>query len=211
MRLQLQPHRPPVLRDSITASSTPCSWSHADKRRNSLGRVANRRRSGFASGACASMTTTIRIFLCTSIPAILSAIATSRRGSGRKRAQRNHTPSRATNRPTGMDGATQIGSNTHPRPNSLTASTDPEYGRSSPFHAHSIVKAGFETIFIPMGGPQPMRNSLEIPSGFPHSHALDGWIYVFSSPLNSNHRHRKGLVTDVSGPQRNACPGTLTP
>ena len=29
-------------------------------------------------------------------------------------------------------------------------------------------------------------------------------------PLNSNHRHRKGLVTDVSGPQRNACPGTLT-
>ena len=35
--------------------------------------------------------------------------------------------------------------------------------------------------------------------------------YVFSCHLNSNHRHRKGLVTDVSGPQRNACPGTLTP
>ena len=31
------------------------------------------------------------------------------------------------------------------------------------------------------------------------------------TPLNSNHGHRKGLVTDVSGPQRNACPGTLTP
>src|SRR5580704_16448569 len=31
------------------------------------------------------------------------------------------------------------------------------------------------------------------------------------APLNSNYRHRKGLVTDVSGPQRNACPGTLTP
>src|SRR5271155_893657 len=30
------------------------------------------------------------------------------------------------------------------------------------------------------------------------------------APFNSNHRHRKGLVTDVSGPQRNACPGTLT-
>jgi len=28
--------------------------------------------------------------------------------------------------------------------------------------------------------------------------------------MNSNHRDRKGLVTDVSGPQRNACPGTLT-
>src|SRR5713101_7313478 len=27
--------------------------------------------------------------------------------------------------------------------------------------------------------------------------------------LKSNRRHRKGLVTDVSGPQRNACPGTL--
>jgi transposase-like protein len=52
--------------------------------------------------------------------------------------------------------------------------------------------------------------SLEIPSGFPHSHGLDDWIYVFSCPLNSNHRHRKGLVTDVSGPPRNACPGTLT-
>src|SRR6202034_3901257 len=35
-------------------------------------------------------------------------------------------------------------------------------------------------------------------------------IYVFSFPRNSNHLHRKGLVTDVSGPQRNACPGTLT-
>jgi hypothetical protein len=31
-------------------------------------------------------------------------------------------------------------------------------------------------------------------------------IYVISCPLNSNHSHRKGLVTDVSGPQRNAVP-----
>jgi hypothetical protein len=45
----------------------------------------------------------------------------------------------------------------------------------------------------------------------PHpSQGLDGWIYVFSCPLNSNHSPRKGLVTDVSGRQRNACPGTLT-
>jgi hypothetical protein len=29
-------------------------------------------------------------------------------------------------------------------------------------------------------------------------------------PLNSNHRHRKRLVTDATGPQRNVCPGTLT-
>jgi len=60
-------------------------------------------------------------------------------------------------------------------------------------------------------GFSPFPHSLEIPSGFPHSHGLDGWIYVLSCPLNSNHRHRKGLVADVSGPQRNACPGTLTP
>jgi hypothetical protein len=58
-------------------------------------------------------------------------------------------------------------------------------------------------------GFPPFPHSLEIPSGLPHSHGLDGWIYVLSYPLNSNHRHRKGLVTDVSGPQRNACPGTL--
>jgi hypothetical protein len=60
-------------------------------------------------------------------------------------------------------------------------------------------------------GFPPFPHSLEIPSGFPHSHGLGDWIYVFSCSLNSNHRHRKGLVTDVSGPQRNACPGTLTP
>jgi hypothetical protein len=48
--------------DSITASSTPCSCSQVDKRRNSLGMVANRRRSGFDSGVRASMTTTIRTF-----------------------------------------------------------------------------------------------------------------------------------------------------
>jgi len=59
-------------------------------------------------------------------------------------------------------------------------------------------------------GFPPFPHSLEIPSGFPHSHGLDDWIYVFSCPLNSNHRDRKGLVTDVSGPQRNPRPGTLT-
>jgi hypothetical protein len=70
-----------------------------------------------------------------------------------------------------------------------------EYGK------HGSHEAGFP----------PFPHSLEIPSGFPHSHDLDDWIYVFSCPLNWNRRHRKGLVTDVSGPQRNACPGTLTP
>ena len=59
-------------------------------------------------------------------------------------------------------------------------------------------------------GFPPFPHSLEIPSGFPHYHGLGGWLYVFSCLLNSNDSHRKGLVTDVSGPQCNACPGTLT-
>lgn len=45
---------------------------------------------------------------------------------------------------------------------------------------------------------------------FPHSHGVDGWIYVFNVPAQSNHHNRKGLVTDVSGPERNARHGTLT-
>jgi hypothetical protein len=35
--------------------------------------------------------------------------------------------------------------------------------------------------------------------------------YISFHTLKPNHRYRKGLVTDVSGPQRNASPGTLTP
>jgi hypothetical protein len=36
-------------------------------------------------------------------------------------------------------------------------------------------------------------------------------VYVFSCSLDSNHSRRKWLVTDVSGQQRNACLGILTP
>jgi predicted permease len=58
-------------------------------------------------------------------------------------------------------------------------------------------------------GFPPFPHSLEIPPGFPHSHGLDDWIYMsFRAPELKN-RHRKGVVTDVSGPQRNGCPGTL--
>jgi hypothetical protein len=60
-------------------------------------------------------------------------------------------------------------------------------------------------------GFPPFPHYLENPFGIPHSHGRDDWIYVFSCLLNPNRRHRKGLVTDVSGPQRNACSGTLTP
>jgi len=51
-------------------------------------------------------------------------------------------------------------------------------------------------------GFPPFPLLLEIPSGFPHSHRFDYGIYLFKTT-------RKWLVTDVSGPQRNACPGTL--
>ena len=54
--------------------------------------------------------------------------------------------------------------------------------------------------------PTLFGNPFGIPT-FPRPPRLD---YVFSFLLNSSHSHRKGLVTDVSGPQRNACPGTLT-
>jgi hypothetical protein len=37
-----------------------------------------------------------------------------------------------------------------------------------------------------------------------------GYICLFV-PTQLDHSGRKGFVTDVSGPQRNACPGTLTP
>jgi hypothetical protein len=64
--------------------------------------VANRGRSGFSSGVVVSITTTISTFLCTSIPAILYDIASSWRGSGRTRAKKGYTPSRATTLPARM-------------------------------------------------------------------------------------------------------------
>jgi hypothetical protein len=62
--------------------------------------------------------------------------------------------------------------------------------------------------------PDGWRSGLSSIAGGEAGHGndrVDDWVYVFSSSLNSNRRHHKGLVTDVSGPQRNACPGTLTP
>src|SRR5499433_2302833 len=72
--------------DSITASSTPCSCNQIRNRCNSLGSVTNRRRAGFSSGTLVSTTTTIKTFLCTSIPATF--IASSWRGSGRTHAKK---------------------------------------------------------------------------------------------------------------------------
>jgi hypothetical protein len=64
-------------------------------------------------------------------------------------------------------------------------------------------------------GFPPLPLLLEIPSGFPHSHRFDDGIDI-SKQLQKQQigwscQHRKGLVTNVSGPQRNACPGTLIP
>src|SRR5262249_4452713 len=72
--------------DSRTASSTPCSCNQIRNRCNSLGSVTNRRRAGFSCGKLVSTTTTIKTFLCTSIPATF--IASSWRGSGRTHASK---------------------------------------------------------------------------------------------------------------------------
>src|SRR6516162_4038293 len=90
MGLQLQPHRPPVLSGGFhDRLFDPCSCNQIRNRCNSLGIVTNRRRVGFSSGLLASITTTIKTFLCTSIPAIF--IASSWRGSGRTSRNRLHT------------------------------------------------------------------------------------------------------------------------
>ena len=65
-------------------------------------------------------------------------------------------------------------------------------------------------------GFPPFPHSLEIPSGFPHSHG-HGYDEISiekqrQSPAANqklSHQLRKGLVTDVPGPICKACPGTL--
>jgi hypothetical protein len=63
-------------------------------------------------------------------------------------------------------------------------------------------KAGFSPFPTLFGNPSG------IPT-FPRPRRLDSCLLI--TPSTRNHGRRKGLVTDVSGPQRNACPGTLTP
>jgi hypothetical protein len=64
-------------------------------------------------------------------------------------------------------------------------------------------------------GFPPFPPLLEIPSGFPHSHRFDWGIHIQNyrkrQRIYRSNPPRKGLVTDVSGPQGNACPGTLSP
>jgi hypothetical protein len=64
-------------------------------------------------------------------------------------------------------------------------------------------------------GFPPFPLLVVIPSGLPHSHRFDDRIDISKQlqkqQISWTPQHRKGLVTDVSGPQRNACPGTLTP
>jgi hypothetical protein len=63
-------------------------------------------------------------------------------------------------------------------------------------------------------GFPPFPLLLEIPPGFPHSHRVDD-RFRSQNELNLrivySFRLRKGVVTNVSGPQRNACRSTLTP
>jgi hypothetical protein len=55
--------------------------------------------------------------------------------------------------------------------------------------------------------PTLFGNPFGIPT-FPRPRRLAICLFVLPQ---LDHRQRKGLVTDVSGPQRNACSGTLTP
>jgi aspartyl-tRNA(Asn)/glutamyl-tRNA(Gln) amidotransferase subunit A len=87
---------------------------------------------------------------------------------------------------------------------------------TSPFDAFGLptitVPCGFSSAGLPIGlqiSGAPFAEFTVLALAHAASQADEDWIYVFSCPLSSNHRHRKRLVTDVSGPQRNACPGTL--
>jgi hypothetical protein len=99
--------------DSITASSTACSRNQIDSRRNSLGMVANRRRSGFCSGVLASRTTTdndhqhFLVYVNAWYLVGHRFLLTWKRQNAR---EKGYTPSRATTLPARMGGATQIGS-----------------------------------------------------------------------------------------------------
>jgi hypothetical protein len=59
-------------------------------------------------------------------------------------------------------------------------------------------------------GFPPFPHSLEIPAGFPHSHGLDDELSIFKQD-KTKPKPPQGAVTDVPGPKRNACPGTLIP
>ena len=47
-------------------------------------------------------------------------------------------------------------------------------------------------------GFPPLPHSLEIPSGFPHSHGLDDWIYVFSCPIEVESSPPQGACNGMS-------------
>ena len=70
---------------------------------------------------------------------------------------------------------------------------------------------GMESLESQNAGFPPFPLLLEIPSGFPHFQRFGDVIIFKAKTPNELFVGRKGLVTDVSGPQRNACPGTLTP
>jgi hypothetical protein len=63
-------------------------------------------------------------------------------------------------------------------------------------------------------GFPPLPLLLEIPSGFPHSDRFDDGIDIKTTAKAVDRLKPsapQGACYDVSGPQRNACPGTLTP
>jgi len=84
---------------------------------------------------------------------------------------------------------------TERRPGEKQAMEMTEYGK------HGKPRSRLPTL------PTLFGNPFGIPT-FPRPRRLGSCLLV---TLKSKSSRRKGLVTDVQGPQRNACPGTLTP
>jgi hypothetical protein len=168
----------------ITASSNPCSRNHINRRCNSLGMVTNHRRAGFSSGVLASTTTTIKTFLCTSIPATF--IASSWRGSGRTHAKkithRHVLPSLLL-----AGGRDTDWFRTRSQSNSKTASLHPACKQTSAVHAPSAYTHRLNLIFMSMGGPRAHRNSLTVP-GRPVLNECNG-LWLFSTETHCGARN----------------------
>ena len=148
--------------DSITASSTVRSRNQLAKRRRSLGMAANRRRSGFSSGAVASITTTISTFLCTVRQFLLPCgtwLPPGVEAVERAQVDARHRHVLPPFPPGGV-ARQRLVQSAPSRSNSRTASTYPESIQPLPSHAplilHRIDSNRFSSIWVRR---RPMSNS----------------------------------------------------
>ena len=93
------------------------------------------------------------------------------------------------------------------RPRGLQMSSAPQsFGKMR--RVQAIDKRQHHSIVLFAGAKERASKLLEMATICADCNVLrccsEAWLTI------DNHRRRKGLVTDVSGPQRNVCPGTLT-